>query len=61
MAKLKFTKTTLDNMLEEIIDEYHAEDNQMGIWECIDFVKNAYRDEIETLEDGPVWISGVIE
>lgn len=56
MIKLKFTKTTLDSLLEEIIDVYHAEDNQMGMWECIDYVKDAYKDEIETLEVGPIWI-----
>ena len=56
MAKLKFTKTTLDNMLEEIIDVYFEDDNTMLMEECIDFVKDAYKNEIETLEDGPVWM-----
>lgn len=33
MAKLKFTKTTLDNMLEEIIDLYYCDDNAFTIIE----------------------------
>lgn len=56
MPKLKFTKTTLESMLEEIIDVFHEEDNQMGMWEVIEYVKGLYADEIETLEDGPVWM-----
>ena len=61
MSKLKFSKTTLNNMLEEIIDEFHSEDNQMGMWECINYVKEAYKEEINTLEDVPLWISGAIK
>lgn len=56
MAKRKFTKITLDSLLEEIIDVYFEDGNTMSIGECIDYVKGVYKDEINTLEDGPIWI-----
>lgn len=59
MAKLKFTKTTLDSLLEEIIEVYFEDDSHMTFAESIEYVKDAYKDEIETLEDGPTWIVGV--
>ena len=56
MLKLKFTKTTLYSLLEEIIDDYFDKDMQMRLSESIDYVKDAYKDEIDTLDDGPIWI-----
>lgn len=58
MARLKFTKITLDSLLDEIVDTHFEEGNEMLLAETIDYVKGVYADEIETLEDGPLWISG---
>lgn len=52
MGKLKFTQKTLKILLDEIIDEYFADDtieNGLGMWEVIEYVKNKYTDEILTL------------
>lgn len=49
-----FTKKTLDKLLDEVIEEYFAEDTQMhglGLWEVMEIVKVKYAREIETLED----------
>ncbi|MBU5311885.1 hypothetical protein KQI38_07570 [Tissierella carlieri] len=54
--KLKFTQTTLNSMLDEIIETFFEEDNCMSLGECIDYIKNNYKDEIDTLEEGPTWI-----
>lgn len=49
---MKFTKQTLDKMLNQIIVEYFDEDNTEGLWENIEYVKGLYSDEIDTLEEG---------
>ena len=49
-----FTKKTLDLILDEVIEEYFADDTQMhglGLWEVIEIVKVKYAEEIATLED----------
>lgn len=50
----KFTKQTLNAMLDRIIDEYFDDENTEGLWENIEYVKALYRDEIDTLEEGGV-------
>lgn len=47
----KFNKKVLNAMLERIIDEYFAEDNQSGMWEVIEYVKGLYSEQIDTLDD----------
>lgn len=47
----RFTKEILNAMLERIIDEYFAEDNQESLGEIMDYVKGLYSDEIDTLDD----------
>lgn len=46
----KFTKQTLNAMLDRIIDEYFDEENTEGLWENIEYVKALYSDEINTLD-----------
>ena len=45
----KFTKQTLNAMLDRIIDEYFEDDYQGGLWEVIEYVKDLYSKEIKTL------------
>lgn len=49
---MKFTKQTLNEMLEMIIDEYFKDDFDGGLWEIIEYVKALYSDEIDSLEEG---------
>lgn len=51
--KLKFTRIMLDSMLNDI-RELVAEGYLLE--SAIDAIKEAYKDEIETLQEGPVWI-----
>lgn len=51
MSKAKFNKNTLDEMLEKIMEEYFKVDNDLGLWEIVEYVKDLYRDEINTLEN----------
>lgn len=51
MLRRKFSKETLDAILEDISNEYFAEDNQLGFWEIVEYVKGLYADEINTLDD----------
>lgn len=44
----KFTKQTLNAMLDRIIDEYFKDDFDGGLWEVIDYVKWLYDEEIDT-------------
>ena len=46
-----FTKQILNAMLDRIIDEYFEDDYQGGLWEVMEYVKDLYKDEIETLEE----------
>lgn len=50
MSKVKFTKQTLNAMLDRIIDEYFDDENTEGLWENIEYVKALYADEIDTLD-----------
>lgn len=56
--KLKFTKERLDSLLEEI--ELLYKEGWLSLGEAIEEVKDAYKDEIDTLEEGPVWIKDCI-
>lgn len=47
----KFSKNTLDALLERVIDEYFAEDNNVSLWEVIEYVKGLYKEEIDSLDD----------
>lgn len=47
---MKFTKMTLHLMMEAIIEEYFTDDNTLGLWEVIEYVKGIYQEEINTLE-----------
>lgn len=47
----QFNKKVLNAMLERIIDEFFAEDNQESLGEIIDYVKGLYSEEIKTLDD----------
>lgn len=46
-----FSKDTLNRILEDIREEYFADDNQLGFWEIVEYVKRLYTDEINTLDD----------
>lgn len=49
---MKFTKKTLNKILDEIIEEYFSDDtieNGYGLWEVIEYVKPKYKEEINTL------------
>lgn len=49
----KFTKQTLNAMLERIVDEYFSdEEHNLGLWEIIEYVKVLYSEEINTLNEG---------
>lgn len=56
MLRRKFSKETLDAILEDISNEYFAEDNQLGFWEIMEYVKGLYQDEINTLDDTSTFI-----
>lgn len=50
--EVKFTQKTLQDLLEEISDEYFSEDTAeygLGLWDVIDAVKNRYDEEISSL------------
>lgn len=47
----KFNKDTLNEMLEKIMDEYFKADNDLGLWEIVEYVKGLYEEEINTLEN----------
>lgn len=52
-----FTKEILDNLLDDIIDEYFSEDTQrdnIGLWEVVENVKLKYEAEIESLRKNTV-------
>lgn len=48
---MKFTKKTLNEMLEKVIDEYFTDEPTLGLWEVIEYVKDIYEEEISTLEE----------
>lgn len=48
---MKFTKNTLDNLLDEVLQIYFADIGTTPIWEIVDYVKEKYKDEIDTLEE----------
>ena len=47
---MKFTKETLNKLLDSVINEYFADDNESSLGEVIDYVKGLYKEERDTLE-----------
>lgn len=47
---MKFTKETLKNLLNDIVDEQFAEEPHNSFQEMIDYVVDKYKEEIDTLE-----------
>lgn len=47
---MKFTKETLKNLLDDIVEEQFTDEPHNSFQEMIDYVVDKYKEEIETLE-----------
>ena len=47
---MKFTKETLKNLLNYIVEEHFAEEPHNSFQEMIDYVVDKYKEEISTLD-----------